>query len=173
MIIVSDILGHVSDTVFSDRPKDQIWIAAADAGRRRLRARSELGTDIGIDLKSPSWLADGLVLHDDGARILTVVRKPEPVMIVSLSGIDASEVFCIGHALGNRHAAVELRDGEIVVQVTETPQLAARPLLAYGIDPSRIRFVDDPFATRAPPLGAGLGRAHHHAHVGGRYLHES
>ncbi|SFY37237.1 urease accessory protein [Paracoccus pantotrophus] len=172
MLIVREILGHADETRFRHRRPDRIWIAAADAGRRRLRRTSEAGADVGIDLQKPGWLSDGAVLDDDGTRILIVARLPEEVMIVTLSETDILAAFRVGHALGNRHAPCELRGREVIVPVTETPELTARPLLAHNIDPAHIRFARIPFAADAPPVCAGAGhdhpadrpRHHHHHH---------
>ncbi|AUH65528.1 urease accessory protein UreE [Paracoccus zhejiangensis] len=125
MLIVREILGHADEPRFGRRRRDRIWIAAADAGRRRLRRTSEAGTDVGIELRKPGWLSDEAVLDDDGTRILTVARLPEEVMIVTLSETDALAAFRVGHALGNRHAPCELRGFEVIVPVTETPELTA------------------------------------------------
>ncbi|WP_415639307.1 urease accessory protein UreE [Paracoccus nototheniae] len=176
--MLHQILGHAYDCRFRGRKRERLWVAAADAGRRRLRVRSELGTEIGLDLHEPRWLADGTVLHDDGHRILVVARKPEQVMVVTLPESDPATAFRIGHALGNRHTPSEIDGCEIVVPVTETPELAARPLLAYGVDQARIRFEERAFAAGAPPACAGashehpVGRAHvHHHHDKGAHEH--
>lgn len=177
MLMIHQILGHAGDPAFSSRRREALWVSAADAGRRRLRATSEIGTEVGIDLHEPRWLADGAVLHDDGSRILVVARKHEPVMIITLPNDDPGTVFRIGHALGNRHVPVEINNLEAVVPVTETPELAVRPLVAHGIDLARIRFEERAFAAGArPPCGGAShdqhgGRDHvpHHSDSG---LHE-
>jgi urease accessory protein len=156
MLIVSGILGAATEPRFHGRVLDRLWIAAADAGRRRLRARTEGGLDVAVDLARRDWLAEGAVLDDDGARIVVVARTPEPLMIVDLPRGDARAALRVGHALGNRHAPVVLRDGGLVTPVTDTPELAARAVRALGLPGVAIRFVDGPFAPDAPPDCAGV-----------------
>lgn len=164
MLIVNHILGHAEAPQFIDRQRDSIAILSADAGRRRIRVRSEQGVDVGIDLPRQSWLYDGAVLHDDGERILVVVRPPEPVMVIVLANMTAEAAFRVGHALGNRHSPSEWHGNEIVVPVTDTPELTARPVLALGLPGLVLRFEERPFAAEAPPTCAGAAHEHHHHH---------
>src|SRR5690606_18625447 len=146
------------------RPCDYLGILTADAGRRRVRVRSESGIDVGIDLPRQSWLYDGAVLHDDGTRILVVFRRPEPVMVIALAHMTPEAAFRIGHALGNRHSPSELHGNEIIVPVTDTPELASRPVLALGLPDLALRFEERPFAADVPPTCAGAAQAHQHDH---------
>lgn len=164
MLIVNHILGRAEAPQFIDRQRDSIAILSADAGRRRIRVRSEQGVDVGIDLPRQSWLYDGAVLHDDGERILVVVRQPEPVMVIALAHLTMQAVFRIGHALGNRHSPSQLHGNEIIVPVTDTPELASRPVLALGLAGLVLRFEERPFAAEAPPTCAGAAHEHHHHH---------
>lgn len=159
MLIVQEILGRAQDARYAGRVHEVLWIRAADAGRRRLRAKTDGGLDVGLDLAKSEWLFDGAVLDDDGARLVVVARTPEPVMIVTLPENDLGTLFRIAHALGNRHAPVDLREGTAVTQVTETPELAARPILALGLPANSVRFDIIPFAAETPPTCTG---AHHH-----------
>ncbi|PIA01864.1 urease accessory protein UreE (plasmid) [Enterobacter cloacae] len=162
MLLVNNILGHVNDQEFSGRQTDRVWIASADAGRRRLRTCSEGGVDLGIELPRVSWMFDGAVLHDDGMCILVVSRRPELVMVISLNELGPEAVFRIGHALGNRHSPAELHGNELLVPVTDTPDLVARSVQALGLRELTIRFEERPFAAARPPNGVGAAHEHHH-----------
>lgn len=162
MLVVNHILGCADAPQFAGRQRDYIGILAADAGRRRMRVRGESGVDVGIDLPRQSWLCDGAVLHDDGTRILVVVRRPEPVMVIALAHMTTEAAFRIGHALGNRHSPSEFQGNEIVVPVTDTPELTSRPILALGLPDLALRFEDRPFAADKPPTCAGAAHEHHH-----------
>ncbi|MCB4797108.1 hypothetical protein LGR51_21705 [Pseudomonas sp. NP21570] len=105
---------------------------------------------------------DGAVLHDDGLCILVVSRRPELVMVISVNELGAEAVFRIGHALGNRHSPTELRDNEILVPVTDTPDLVARSVQALGLPGLTISFEERPFAAGKPPNGVGSAHEHHH-----------
>ncbi|WP_368389060.1 urease accessory protein UreE [Marinobacter sp. ST-43] len=165
MLLIHEILGRYDDRAFNGRARDKIWITAADAGRRRLRAVSENGEQVGIDLPRPDWLFDGAVVHDDTRRILVVARRPELVMVVALSELEPSQAFQIGHALGNRHTPAEFRNDEILVPVTDTPDLTARPVRALGFRNIQIRFEERAFAADAPPSGATVSDHGSHRHL--------
>ena len=156
MLIVDRILGSADEPRFAGRRVDTLPVAAADAARRRLRARSASGLDVALDLPHRGWLSDGAVLHDDGERILVVNRPSGPLMLVDLPPGDVAAAFRVGHALGNRHAPVALRAGGLTTPVSETPELAARPVLALGLAGVSVRFVEGPFAPDAPPDCAGM-----------------
>jgi urease accessory protein len=184
MLIVNRIIGRADAPRFAGRQTDPVSISAADAGRRRMRVHSESGAEIGIDLPRQSWLFDGAVLHDDGERVLVVVRRPEPVMVIVLANMTAEAAFRVGHALGNRHSPSEWHGNEIVVPVTDTPELTARPVLALGLPGLVLRVEERPFAADAPPACAGAahehhhrdhqhhGHGHHHHHHHGDHAHE-
>lgn len=160
MLIVNEIIGRAAEPRFAGRRVQRVAVAAADAGRRRIRLRGEDGSDIAIDLPKPAWLCDGAVLHDDGERIVVVVRPPEPVMVITLAGLPPDAAVRLGHALGNRHSALEIRDGELVVPVTDTPELTSRPVLALGLPGLALRFENRPFAAEAPPACGGASHEH-------------
>lgn len=164
MLIVNQILGCADAPQFAGRERHVVAISSADAGRRRMRVRSDHGADVGIDLPRQSWLFDGAVLHDDGSRVLVVARPPEPVMVIALANLTMEAAFRIGHALGNRHSPSELQGNEIVVPVTDTPELASRPVLALGLHGLDVSFEQRPFAAKAPPTCAGAVHEHHHHH---------
>jgi urease accessory protein len=105
---------------------------------------------------------DGAVLHDDGMCILVVSRRPELVMVISLDELGPEAVFRIGHALGNRHSPAELHGNEILVPVTDTPDLVGRSVQALGLRELKIRFEERPFAAERPPNGVGSAHEHHH-----------
>lgn len=177
MLIVDRVLGHATAPRFSGKPVDRVTIAAADAGRRRLRVRSAGGVDVAIDLPRGGWLADGSVLHEDaGGALIVVVRPPELVMVVEVGRLAPQAAFRIGHALGNRHSPSDWHGDEIVVPVTDTQELTARPLLALGLDDLVLRFEQRPFAAAEPPTCAGAVHEHpapRHEHAAHGHHHHT
>lgn len=117
------------------------------------------GVDSGIELPRVSWMFDGAVLHDDGMCILVVSRRPELVMVISLNELGPEAVFRIGHALGNRHSPAELHGNEILVPVTDTPDLVARSVQALGLRELTIRFEERPLRLQDLQMVWGCTRA--------------
>jgi urease accessory protein len=165
MLLVHNILGRYDDKDFIGRIRDKVWITASDAGRRRLRTVSGAGEEIGIDFSSPNWLFDGAVIHDNGTRVLVVARQPELVMVIASSTITPEQAFQIGHALGNRHMPAEFHKDEILVPVTDTHHLTARPIHALGFHNIAVRFEQRAFAVSAPPSGTAAREHKFHSHL--------
>ncbi|MCA3184016.1 urease accessory protein UreE [Comamonas sp. Z1] len=158
--IAARILGRVGAPEFAGRWIERVPVPAADAARRRVLLRGEHGTAIAVDLPKPAWLFDGAVLHDNGCRLLVVTRPPEPVMVIGLAQLTPADTLRIGHALGNRHSPCELSEGEIIVPVTDTPELASRPVLALGLAGLQLRFDHLPFAAQCPPACGAAAHDH-------------
>jgi urease accessory protein len=138
MLVVSELLGDAAEPRFAGRRRDPIPVTHADAAKRRLRVVSEGGVDVAIDLPRGSYLSDGAVLHDDGARILVVERAPEEALVVrflgSLSREELTEAAVrIGHAFGNQHVPVDVAGGAILVPVTTSAELAEETVHGLGL----------------------------------------
>ena len=117
MLLVTSILGRVDETRFALRRVERLQMTSADASKRRLRGRTDAGSDVAIDLPRGTYVEDGAVLVDDGERIVVVVRKPED------GAVHSSRAFArarrarptsgaVGHAFGNQHVPIEVADGE-------------------------------------------------------------
>ena len=112
-----------------------------------------------------SFLRDGAVLADDGERVVVVSRTPEEIMRVTISGqLDGearvSAALRVGHAFGSQHVPVEVRDGELLVPITTSREVATRTLETLGLDGVEAQFEIRPLA-RLRPLS---GHAHPHVH---------
>ena len=139
MLVVRQILGREEEQRFTDRRREVLLVDSADAAKRRLRATTDDGTDVAIELERGSYLAHGTVLADDGERVVVVERKPEQALVVrpSLALAPAElvrQAARIGHAFGNQHVPVEVEDGEIRIPITTSPELAAGTVRALGLD---------------------------------------
>ncbi|MCS5700858.1 urease accessory protein UreE [Cyanobium sp. FGCU-52] len=129
----------------------------ADA-RTRLRGlrQSLCGRPLLLQLPRGEALAPGELLSDEqgGVRVL-VEAAPEPLLLVRAA--DALELLRAAYHLGNRHVALEVREGEL--RLLEDPVLAA--LLEHrGLVLERRR---EPFQPEGGAYAAGHGHHHHHA----------
>jgi urease accessory protein len=159
-LLVRELLGDSSEARFAGRRRDPIAVSSEDARRRRLRALTEGGTDVALDLPRGSFLAHHSVLHDDGERIVVVERAPEPALVVRLDDSLPPEALVeqaalIAHWAGNQHLLVESRGHEIRVRISTTPELmlaSARALDLPGVD---VSIAEIPFALGRAPAVAG------------------
>lgn len=166
MLLIHHILGDAGEERYRGRRVDRVNITSSDAGKSRLRASTEEGTDVGIELERGSYLRDGSILHDDGARIIVVERTLEKVIRINLdSTLDRAETIRqalrVGHTLGNQHVPVEVDGLDIRVPVTTSEEIVLAALEALELRGAEVA-PEMAKLGRLQPLGV-LG--HHHAHV--------
>ena len=88
-------------------------MTSGDASARRLRGRTDAGTDVAVDLDRGTYLRHGAVVADDGETIVVVDRVPEDAVAVRLAtGLPADELVrqaaLIGHAFGNQQVGAQV-----------------------------------------------------------------
>lgn len=128
--------------------------------RTRLRGlrHSSCGRSLLLQLPRGEALAPGELLSDDEgeARVL-VEAAPEPLLVVRAA--DALELLRAAYHLGNRHVALEVREGEL--RLLEDPVLAAL-LECRGLVVDRCC---EPFLPEAGAYASGHGQHHGSAHA--------
>jgi urease accessory protein len=139
MLVVHGILGREEEQRFAGRRREVLLVDSADAAKRRMRATTDCGTDVAIDLERGSYLAHWAVLVDDGERVVVVERTPEQALVVrpSLALAPAElvrQAARIGHAFGNQHVPLEVAEGEIRIPITTSPEIAAGTVRALGLE---------------------------------------
>lgn len=159
MVTVGGILGDRDDARFRGRYVERVLLDSADAAKRLLRRTTDAGTDVAISLPRGSYLADGVVLADDGQRIIVVQRRPEPALLVTFSlALDRAALLDaavrIGHTFGNQHVPVEI-DGDVVrVPITTSGELARETVARLELPGVRTELAEVPLARRSPmPIG--------------------
>ena len=145
MLVVREILGDADEPRFAGRDVEHLLVDSSDAQKSRLRARTDAGTDVALDLERGSYLRHGAVLDDDGARIVVVERKPEEAIVVRLSpslelGELVRQAVRVGHAFGNQHVPVEVEGGQIRVPITTSREIAAETLRGLHLDGAEVSF---------------------------------
>ncbi len=145
MLLVREILGDRDEERFAGRMVEKLHVSSHDASKRRLRALTDGGTDVAVDLERGSYLRHGAVLADDGERIVVVERTPEETLIVRLSaGLERDELLAqavrLGHAFGNQHVSLETVNGEIRIPITTSRDIAAATVRALGLEGAEIDF---------------------------------
>lgn len=163
MLTVRRIVGHVDDVAGSGRTPERVAVSWAQATKRRLRTVTDQGTDVAIDLDPGDYLADGALLHDDGARLICVARTPERALVVRFaSGTPADRMVeraaRIGHAFGNQHVPIDVTAGEIHVPLTTSERVARATVEGLGLDDVEVAVREVRLAASAPMTSAG------HAH---------
>jgi urease accessory protein len=158
MLLVREIAGHRDDPRFAGRRMEHVDVAYDEASKRRLRRKTEAGTDIAVDLPAGAYLADGAVLHDDGSRLVVVRRRPEPALVVRLDRCGAGDAVRLGHAFGNQHVPLEVEGNEVRIPLTTSEGVARATVDALGLSGAEIE-VAEVVLGRDAPLSVGHGHA--------------
>lgn len=163
MLSARAIIGRADEPRFAGRRVERIHVSWDEASKRRLRRRTDAGTDVAVTLPRDAYLADGDVLDDDGARIVVVHRPPERALVVRIDP-DADAVdrlraaACIGHAFGNQHVPLEIDGDEVRVPVTTSESIALHTVVALGLTVVQVGIEPVALGVTRPLLGGG----HHH-----------
>lgn len=161
MLVADTYLGHRDDPNVADHladtgpDSDVHRVVLSDIERRRSRVRTQTtdGHDLGVVIGRD--LADGDVLeasNDDPGTgrgdFVIVELVPVEAMVVNVTGndIDAPTALELGHALGNRHLDLAVRNGNALTPVSESRETLEALVLDVVPDAS-IEYVDVPPTT--------------------------
>jgi urease accessory protein len=123
--------------------------------RRVLLSQDGEGGEFLLDLKQPARLndGDGLALEDGG--VVRVIAAPEPLLEISAG---SCSLALLAYHLGNRHLAVQVLDGSLLIR---QDHVIEEMVIGLG---AKCAKVERPFS---PEPGAyGGGRGHDHGHDG-------
>ena len=125
MLLITSIVGDANDPVMhhklhgleSYNRVETVVLARSDLARRRLRARTDRGTDVAIALSRADALSDGavLALRDD----LAIVLRVEAETWLRLRPKDGASALALGYHAGNLHWRVRF-DGDLLLVAIET-----------------------------------------------------
>lgn len=177
MLVADTYVGNLDDPEVAEQVEETepLRIEVDDTERRRSRFRTttEDGREVGVVVTRD--LQDGDVLSAD--ETLVVVRlEPVEAMVLDVADADvtATTAIEVGHAVGNRHWNLVVRDEEVLLPVAEgrdRMEAAVEPLVRAGVE---VRFADVSPATFdgvGGPTGHDHGHGAGHDHGGGDHAH--
>jgi urease accessory protein len=164
MLVAETYLGNKSEDTVAERlaESEPATVVLSDTERQRSRVRTETtdGQELGIVVAEE--LASGDVLAADDGTLVVVELAAINVLVVDIDRSDMSptEALEVGHALGNRHWDMALRDGEALFPVPES-----RERMVATVDD----VLSDGVATRFESVSPSLFDDHDddHAHLHG------
>jgi len=164
MRVADSYVGHREDEAVAERlaeaDAETVVLSDTDRQRSRVRAETESGEDIGIVVARD--LGDGDVVETDDGELVVVELAKIDALVVDVAGADVSATAALelGHALGNRHWDLAVRDGEALFPVPDTRE---------RMDATADELLPDAVETRyemVPPTTFDDGEPADHTHGG-------
>jgi urease accessory protein len=145
MVTITGILGTASDPSLADRlhhleHDDRVEILVVgdeDTSRRRLRGKTDKGTDVAIALERSGKLVDGAVLLLEETRAI-VLRTAEQRWL-RLTPRDADAALEAGYCAGNHHWKVRFEPGALLI-ATQGPAEHYVDRLEHLVEAGRIAW---------------------------------
>lgn len=168
MLVADSYLGHRTDSATADRldgaDPHRVVLDDTDRRRSRVRTETEAGRDLGVVVADE--LADGDVLETADGDLVVVELAAVEALAVDLADADleAATALEVGHALGNRHRDLAVRDDTALVPVADSRERTAATvadLLPDGVS-TRFETVSPSTFDDATPEHAHGGSDHGH-----------
>jgi len=124
MLVADTYVGHRDESDVAERlaDADPAWVVLSDTDRRRSRVRTETedGRDLGVVVGRE--LADGDVLETESGELAVVELAAVEALVLDFSNADVSALAALelGHAAGNRHWDLAVRDGEALFPMADS-----------------------------------------------------
>ena len=123
MININSILGNIfKETRLESTNFEKLTISRIDLEKRILRKKTDLGTDIGINLDSGIKLQHGDIIGNNETKII-VEQIPEKVISVKLKENNENIAILLGHIIGNRHRPIAIKNKMILFPIQENSEL--------------------------------------------------
>jgi len=170
--------GNVDDEAVAARAAvaDPASVTVDDDQRRRsrFRATTDAGTEVGVVLARTLRAGDLLSTGDADGPLLRVALEPIEALVVDLADADGdlTTAVALGHAAGNRHWDMAVRDEQVLFPATESDERMAatvEPHLPAGATLDR-ESVSPGLFDDGPGHGPD-GQVHDHGHDGHAHDH--
>jgi len=184
MLVADRYLGHREDAELADRlaEDDPLRVVLSDTDRQRSRVRTETtdGRDLGVVVAED--LADGDVLETDDGELVVVELARIDALVLPIDDADVGPTAALelGHALGNRHWDLAMREGQALFPVTDSRERMLEFVADHLPAGVETRFESVPPTTfddgdDAHAGGHGDGHSHSHddghSHAHGEHSH--
>jgi len=146
MLNINSILGSILKENNSENNNlEKLKISRVDLEKRILRKKTNLGTDIGINLNSSRKLQHGDIIGNNEIKIV-VEQIPEKVISVKLKEDDEKIAILLGHIIGNRHRPIAIKEKMILFPIQEDSELEIfQRLLKEIIDHIELKIEEEIF----------------------------
>lgn len=170
MLVADTYVGHREDPDVAERlaDADPARVVLSDVDRRRSRVRTETedGRDLGVVVGRE--LADGDVLETDSGDLVVVELAAVEALVLDFTNADVSALAALelGHAAGNRHWDLAVRDGEALFPMADSRERMEAAVADHLPEDVTVRTERVPPTTFDDGDGAHAG-GHEHSHGDG------
>ncbi len=146
MLNINSILGNIfKDTSIEYASFEKLMISRIDLEKRILIKKTNLGTDVGININSSTKLQHGDIIGNHETKII-VEQMPEKIISVKLKENDEKIAILLGHIIGNRHRPIAIKDKMILFPIQEDSELEIfQRLLKEIIDHIELKIEEEIF----------------------------
>lgn len=135
-------------------------LTASDRAKSRHRFTADDGTPVYLNLPRGTLLRGGDLLSDGDARIIRIVARPEPVVVVKAQS--SFDLLRAAYHLGNRHVSLELAPDRLTLE--PDPVLEALLHQLGGLDITTATLPFEPEAGAYRPATHNHPSSHGHDH---------
>ncbi|KWX57270.1 hypothetical protein [Mycobacterium sp. NAZ190054] len=132
-----NILGDITDPVFTGRRRHHVDIGWGDATKHRQVVTTDSGLTVHIVLPRGTFLRSGAVIADDGVDVVVVRRPPEDAVTVrfddNAGAAGARRMMLLGYLLGNQHAPIDVDEDRVAAPLFTSAQAARELLTGLGV----------------------------------------
>ncbi|MFB6173695.1 MAG: urease accessory protein UreE [Halobacteriales archaeon] len=170
MIVAEEILGRLSE--YADgRRVERVVLGHEERKRSRIRTTTDDGTEIGLVL-GEATPGEGDVVYADEERAIAVSVREREALVVDLSGVEAeagvpASLVELGHAVGNRHLDLAVRDGDVLLPADEAGEAVEATVRPHLPSAATVRREQVDPALFDDAEGPGHAHGDDHAHAGG------
>ena len=150
--IAQTYLGNLTeDTSLAQRVKTarnleqclNVSLTQSDRAKGRIQAESSSGISVGI-IKNRDWsLRQGDVFITESNKLLLIHLQEQRLMVLSFTEPAtnrAIELVHLGHALGNQHCPITIRDSKIYLQPTGDTNIIEKTIRDFQIPGLKIDY---------------------------------
>lgn len=170
MLVAETVLGHRDAPAVAERlaEGDPSRVVLSDTERRRSRVRTETLDCQDLGIVVGSILRDGDVLETTTGHLVVVKLAEVKALVVEVSADDVTPTtaLVLGHAVGNRHWDLAVRDDEALIPVADSQGQIETMVRNQLPDGASIRYETVP-----PSTFDDVGTDHEHHHAGDDHVH--
>ena len=135
---------------------EYLLVSRTELEKKRMRKKTDHGTDVGIELAPGKGLHDGDILSG-GEKTIIIKQIPEKVITVKFRDGKDEYLVLAGHIIGNMHRPVSAKHGMVSFPIQADSELDVFERLFSAIQDAELSVREEVFT---PQAGADVHEHH-------------